>query len=100
MTKLATKKVYYKGTQEKAFALANERAKRQLEFYETSKEYEDTEEAYSVLFEKIANLSDMVRNKNKSNYLDLIFELCHLEEALEVFSIKLNEEYEEMINED
>lgn len=100
MTKLATKKVYYKGTKDKAFVLANERAKRQLEFYETSKEYEDTQEAYEVLFEKIANLSELVRSKTKNNYLDLLYELYYLEEALEVFSIKLNEEYDEMSNED
>lgn len=84
----------------KKVARFDERAKRQLEHYETSKEYEDTEEAYDVLFEKIASLSHMVRSKNKDNYLDLIFEIAYLEEALEVFHIKLNEEYDEMNSED
>ena len=100
MTKLATKHVYYRGTKEKAFALQNERSKRLLEHYEISKEYEDTQEAYEVLFEKISSLSDDVRCKNKNNYLDLIFEIAYIEEALEVFKIKLNEEYDEMNNED
>jgi hypothetical protein len=100
MTKLATKHVYYRGTKEKAFALQNERSKRLLEHYETSKLFDDTEEAYDNLREKIDSLYHMVKSKNKDNYLDLIFEIAHIEEAVEVFHIKLNEEYDEMNSED
>jgi len=100
MTKLATKHVYYRGTKEKAFALQNERSKRLLEHYETSKSFADTEEAYDNLREKVNELYYNVKSKNANNYLDLIFEIAYLEEALEVFHIKLNEEYDEMNNED
>lgn len=100
MTKVSTKKAYYSGTKEQAFASANERAKRQLEHYETSKEFADTEEAYDNLREKIDSLYHMVKSKNRDNYLDLIFEIAYIEEAVEVFHIKLNEEYDEMNSED
>ena len=100
MTKLATKHVYFNGTKETAFASANERAKRQLEYYETSKLFDDTEDAYDDLRQKIDSLYHMVKSKNKDNYLDLLFEIAHIEEAVEVFHIKLNEEYDEMNNED
>ena len=100
MSTVATKKVYYKGNKEKAFALANERAKRQLEHYETSKKFADTEEAYDNLREQINDLFYMVKSKDKNNYLDLLFEIAHIEEAVEVFNIKLNEEYDEMDSED
>jgi hypothetical protein len=84
----------------KKVARFDERAKRQLEHYEASKLFNDTEEAYDDLREKINNLYHSVKSKNHNNYLDLIFEIAYLEEALEVFSIKLNEEYDEMNDED
>lgn len=85
---------FYQGTPEQALAYAEDICRRFNEHKVASENYATIDDAITNLVGEIDNLANTLRYQSRDNWLDAIFQFAHIQQALDIVRIKVEQAYD------